>query len=113
MLLASELLPHANHLPQAKTITYPLLGQLPGLLVLGVPQQFHDSLLVRRETGDLSNDILDEKLLLAVKHPDNQNKPVSPDLGLDSRLNALSVGRKGGSGDDGGRSSSVVTESQV
>ena len=46
--------------------THPLLGQLPGLLVLGVPQQFHDSLLVRRETGDLPNDVLDEELLLTV-----------------------------------------------
>jgi hypothetical protein len=43
----------------------PLLGELPGLLVLGVPQQLHDSLLVRGETGNLSDDVPDEDLLLA------------------------------------------------
>ena len=45
--------------------TDPLLGELPGLLVLGVPQQLHDSLLVRGETGNLSDDVPDEDLLLA------------------------------------------------
>lgn len=73
--------------------TEPLLGQLPGLLVLGVPQQFHNSLLVRRETGNLPNDVLDEKLLFS--------------------LDTLSVGRLGLSGDGSGGSSTVGPESQV
>lgn len=47
--------------------TYPLLGELLGLLVLGVPQQLHDSLLVRRESGNLSDDRPDKGLLLAFK----------------------------------------------
>lgn len=45
--------------------THPLLGELLGLLVLGVPQQLHDSLLVRREPGNLSDDRPDKSLLLA------------------------------------------------
>jgi hypothetical protein len=61
-----------RHLCQQRTSRYddstladPLLGELPGLLVLGVPQQLHDSLLVRGETGNLSDDVPDEDLLLA------------------------------------------------
>jgi hypothetical protein len=61
-----------HHLCQQRTSRYddstladPLLGELPGLLVLGVPQQLHDSLLVRGETGNLSDDVPDEDLLLA------------------------------------------------
>lgn len=46
--------------------THPLLSQLPSLLVLRVPQQLHHSLLIRRETGDFTNDVADEDLLLAV-----------------------------------------------
>lgn len=48
----------------AENQTHPLLGELLGLLVLGVPQQLHDSLLVRREPGNLSDDRLDKGLLL-------------------------------------------------
>jgi hypothetical protein len=46
--------------------THPLLCELPGLLVLGVTEQLHDTLLVRGESGDLADDRLDESLLLAV-----------------------------------------------
>ena len=46
--------------------TDPLLGELPGLLVLGVPQQLHDTLLVGSETSNLSDDVPDEDLLLAI-----------------------------------------------
>ena len=46
--------------------TYPLLRELPGLLVLGVTEEFHNTLLVRGEAGNLADDGLDESLLLAV-----------------------------------------------
>jgi hypothetical protein len=46
--------------------THPLLGELPGLLVLRVPQQLHHSLLVWGETADFTDDGLDKDLLLAV-----------------------------------------------
>ena len=59
--------------------TDPLLGELPGLLVLGVPQQLHDSLLVRGETGNLSDDVPDEDLLLAI---DGRYFAVSPVSGI-------------------------------
>jgi len=71
----------------------PLLGELPGLLVLGVPQQLHDSLLVRGETGNLSDDVPNEDLLLG--------------------LLSLGVGRLGGPGDDGGGPTGVVTVPHV
>lgn len=73
--------------------TEPLLGELLGLLVLGVPQQLHDSLLVRREPGNLSDDRLDKGLLLS--------------------LDTLLVGRPGSLGDDSGRSALVHTVSEV
>lgn len=57
---------HIPTLPRYKeNQTHPLLGELLGLLVLGVPQQLHDSLLVRREAGNLSDDRPDKSLLLA------------------------------------------------
>jgi hypothetical protein len=59
----------SDHLDQQrknKTSTHPLLGELLGLLVLRVPQQLHNSLLVRGESSDLSDDRLDEGLLLAI-----------------------------------------------
>lgn len=43
-----------------------LLGELLGLLVLGVTEQFHNTLLVGGESSDLTDDVLDEGLLLAV-----------------------------------------------
>lgn len=73
--------------------TEPLLGELLGLLVLGVPQQLHDSLLVRRESGNLSDD--------------------RPDKGLLLGLETLLVGRPGSLGDDGGGSALVHTVSEV
>lgn len=40
--------------------TYPLLCQLPRLLVLGVPQQLHYPTLIGRESSDLPDDGADE-----------------------------------------------------
>lgn len=61
--------PPPSHIPTLlrykENQTHPLLGELLGLLVLGVPQQLHDSLLVRREPGNLSDDRPDKSLLLA------------------------------------------------
>lgn len=45
--------------------TYTLLGELLGLLVLRVTEELHHALLVGREAGDLTDDRLDEDLLLA------------------------------------------------
>lgn len=50
-----------------ETETYPLLGELPCLLVFRVPQQLHHSLLVWGETGNFSDNRLDESLLLAIE----------------------------------------------
>lgn len=72
---------HIPTLPRYKeNQTHPLLGELLGLLVLGVPQQLHDSLLVRREPGNLSDDRPDKSLLLAtfflcVKSASNSESP--------------------------------------
>lgn len=60
--------------------THPLLGELLGLLVFGVPQQLHDSLLVRREPGNLSDDRPDKSLLLATFFCVSASNPESPDL---------------------------------
>lgn len=43
-----------------RKMTYPLLGELPGTLVLGVPQQFDNTALIRGETGDLLDDVTDK-----------------------------------------------------
>ena len=40
--------------------TYPLLRQFSGTLVLAVPQQFDDTSLVGRKTGDFLDDFADE-----------------------------------------------------
>lgn len=58
-----------------ETSTHPLLGELLGLLVLRVPQQLHDSLLVRGESSDLSDDRLDEGLLLATPSAKSRQCP--------------------------------------
>lgn len=39
--------------PHLTDVTYSLLGELSGLLVLGVSEELHNSLLVRRESGNL------------------------------------------------------------
>lgn len=41
-------------------MAYSLLGELAGTLVLGVPQQFDNTALVRSETGNLLDDVADE-----------------------------------------------------
>ena len=39
---------------------YSLLGELAGTLVLGVPQQFDNTALIRGETGNLLDDVTDK-----------------------------------------------------
>lgn len=43
-----------------REVTNSLLGELPGTLVLRVPQQFNNATLVGCETGDLLDDFADE-----------------------------------------------------
>ncbi len=64
---------------RGRTSTHPLLGELLGLLVLRVPQQLHDSLLVRGESSDLSDDRLDESLLLA-EDQSQSSYPIFPSI---------------------------------
>jgi hypothetical protein len=45
---------------QQKAQTYPLLSELPGALVLSVPQKFNDTALIRSETDDLTGDVANE-----------------------------------------------------
>lgn len=40
--------------------TYPLLCELPGTLVLSVPQKFDDTALIGSETDDLTGDVANE-----------------------------------------------------
>jgi len=44
-----------------------LLGQFLGLLILAVPQQLHDTALVRGEAADFTDDALDERRILSLK----------------------------------------------
>jgi hypothetical protein len=82
--------------------TYPLLRQFSGTLVLAVPQQFDDSSLVGRKTGDFLDDFADE----------------GGSLG-ESALAAGDTGRRGQDGDflytmalvSSGQSSSKVLQS--
>lgn len=40
--------------------TYPLLSDLPGALVLSVPQEFNDTALIGSETDDFTGDVANE-----------------------------------------------------
>ena len=44
-----------------KKFTYPLLGKLPGPLVLSVPQQFNDTALIGSKTDNLAGNFADER----------------------------------------------------
>jgi hypothetical protein len=46
-------------------VTYPLLGELTGTLVLGVAEQLNAAALIGRKTGDLLDDVTDERGALA------------------------------------------------
>ena len=48
---------HYTSIEYVKNITYPLLGKFEGTLILGDPQQLHDSPLVWGESADLTDDI--------------------------------------------------------
>ena len=94
--------------------TDPLLGQLPGSLVLRVPQQLHHSLLIRGKSSDLSDDALDKDLLLAVNIGESVSViPIPPQTKSSSRLLALLVRGLDLLGEGGGRVTTVETVSQV